>query len=758
MRGVWLGAVLALAAGAGQAQVGTWRNYTAMHEVRDVARAEEIFWTATAGGLFAWDRRTDTFRRLTNAEGLRQMDLTAAAVDDEGSVWTGTSGGLIHVYAPGEGRWRYITDIQTSAQTSKRINRILMLGDTVLICSDFGVSVFHRPRFEFGDTFTKFGTLLATTRAGAASATIHAGRIWVAVRTGPSGNYIASASLANPNLLPPESWTLTPIGSTTNAVTAFAVFGGRLYAGTGTGLYVLQDSIWSAVMGLEGRSVRALAAGPEDLLVATAELAVYRLDVGQTVTPVGSALPHAPTTLTATASGSPVVGTLQSGLLTDDAGWIARFPNGPASNQFISVAVDPDGGVWGASGYNGNGKGFYRYRSGTWRSFTAQGDGLPMDDFFRVSVACNGDVWASSWGGGAVEIPRGTDTVTADRIYGRNVGMIGLPNDTSFIVVSSIACDGAGNTWMTVINAADGNILIARRPDGTWVRMPVKYGSGQLTSLTDNIPVDRLFAVDGGGNLWAASRDRTFRGVVAFANAGELRDSAVYTLTETNGLPSNEVRTIVTDLENDIWVGTERGIAIILDPDRPTRPGAIAAYRPLNGLTINAIAVDPLNQKWVGTPEGVIVLSQDGTQQVASYTVASTDGRLIENDVKSIAFDPATGTAYFGTAGGLSSLTTASPAPRERFGELRLYPNPLLVPSSSPLTVDGLVANSSIKILAVDGRVVRTVTTPGGRIGFWDGTDENGRSVSTGVYLVIAYSEDGNSVATGKVAVVRREP
>ena len=98
----------------------------------------------------------------------------------------------------------------------------------------------------------------------------------------------------------------------------------------------------------------------------------------------------------------------------------------------------------------------------------------------------------------------------------------------------------------------------------------------------------------------------------------------------------------------------------------PKRKGGIAAYKPLTGQMINTIAVDALNQKWVGTNEGVILLSADGTQVLAQYTVQNTGGKLIDNDIKSIAVDPGTGTVYFGTRSGLASLTTPAAAPRSR--------------------------------------------------------------------------------------------
>ncbi len=227
-------------------------------------------------------------------------------------------------------------------------------------------------------------------------------------------------------------------------------------------------------------------------------------------------------------------------------------------------------------------------------------------------------------------------------------------------------------------------------------------------------------------------------------------------MTSAQGLPSDVVTTIVVDKENSLWVGTDKGIGIILDPSAPTRSGAVAIYKPLYGLVVNTIAVDPLNQKWVGTSAGVFLLSPDGTQQLASYTVENTGGKLIDNDVKSIGVDEKTGTIYFGTNDGLASLTTSAAAPKTSFdGGLRVYPNPYYVPGSVPLTVDGLVENSTIKILTTDGVLVNEVPTPGGRLGYWDGTDLKGNPVASGIYIISAYSESG-ATANGKVAVIHK--
>jgi ligand-binding sensor domain-containing protein len=277
-----------------------------------------------------------------------------------------------------------------------------------------------------------------------------------------------------------------------------------------------------------------------------------------------------------------------------------------------------------------------------------------------------------------------------------------------------------------------------------------------LNTLTEPA-VDHALAVDAYDNIWSVVRDPSFRGVMSLQNRGRIDSVVRVQVTSADGLPSDDIRTIVADRDNDLWVGTDKGIGIILDPLNPKRKDGIASYKPLPGQVVNTIAVDPLNQKWVGTTEGVILLSPDGTLVLAQYTVQNTGGKLINNDIKSIAVDPRSGTVYFGTAQGLASLTTAAVAPRESFDGLTMYPNPFRTPSTTPLTIDGLVAGSRVKILSIDGSLVRDLATPGGRIGFWDGKDEGGRDVPSGVYYVVGYSpEESKNVATGKVAVIRK--
>lgn len=757
-RGLWLVVCALTLSSVSLSAVGTWKNFTSMKEVRSLTRDGVTYWAATSGGLFGWNSSNNSYQRYTNAEGLQSTDLTALGIDHDGNIWTGTSTGLIHVYSQRNGTWRYVLDILNTNQTNKRINSFTMLGDTVLICTEFGLSVFRSNRFEFGDTYTRFGSLQGNIRVAVTSAVVFNDSVWLTVSDG-NVTRVAVAGLATPNLLPPESWSLQVVGDAAVVPRQLAVFNGKLYAGTSTGIFVYASGSWNTVPALSGQNVVAIKSSTTLLSVCT-QTAAYTVDQQDNVQQRGGSLPSPANTLAENAAGLPVIGSKDGGVLTLDSAstWVSNLPNGPNSNQFLSIAVNIDGAVWAASGFSSNGKGIYRYNGKDWKSFTAQNSPLPDNDYYRVSVGCNGSVWASAYGRGIAEIPLGADSISRSRIYGTNVGMTGVGPNSDYIVTSNVVCDGRGNVWTTIVLAANKRLLAMQRAgcDTCWSTFPVYLNGVQMTTLQDR-QIDRCLAIDPYGNLWAGVRQDGLLGVVSLGNRGALDDTTVaYHITANDGLPSNSVTEVVVDLDGQVWVGTERGIAIITNPVNPRQSGGIASYKPLPGTVVNCIAVDALDQKWVGTSDGVIVLSPDGTQQVATYTVASTNGKLIDNDVKSIAIDGGSGTVYFGTLSGLASLTTVSATPRTAFGKLLLSPNPFVIPTNPQVTIDGLVEDATLKILSIDGRLVRQIKSPGGRIGFWDGRDEEGRLVASGVYIVVASAEKDETVAKAKLAVIRR--
>ena len=93
------------------------------------------------------------------------------------------------------------------------------------------------------------------------------------------------------------------------------------------------------------------------------------------------------------------------------------------------------------------------------------------------------------------------------------------------------------------------------------------------------------------------------------------------------------------------------------------------------------------------------------------------------------------------------------------YSEMLLFPSPFRIPSAEPMVVGGLRQGSTVKIFTVNGNLVRELgafsVDVQGYQATWDGRNEAGALVGSGVYLVSAYLQSGSS-GVRKVAVIRR--
>jgi len=75
------------------------------------------------------------------------------------------------------------------------------------------------------------------------------------------------------------------------------------------------------------------------------------------------------------------------------------------------------------------------------------------------------------------------------------------------------------------------------------------------------------------------------------------------------------------------------------------------------------------------------------------------------------------------------------------------------------LIIDGLVQETDVKIITIDGTFIRYLSYIDGDVvgqqAFWDGKDHRGRYVGSGVCLCMAYTKDGDTTV-GKIAVIRK--
>jgi ligand-binding sensor domain-containing protein len=750
-----------------QSQTGQWRNFTDMKSVRSIAYSSGHVVAATGGGMFMYDENTGKYSTWTNSENLSTNDLTALMVDNANRIWVGSSDGAIDVFDQASNSWRSIQDIANSSRTQKTIREFVDKGDSVYVVSDFGVSVFIVSRWEFGDTYASFGF---ATQATVSRAAVSGSQIFVGTDQG-----VAVASLSSPNLSAPTSWTTysNVQGLTSGGVTALAIYHDTLLVGTPNGIFFFTGSSFQSLNSTVGKAIVKIAPAQSAYFFVwnggnyfSVESSAEVIGASQYV--VGKDSVQASSLAMSSGASAIHVGTTSSGIADwNGSQWVLRAPNGPQSNQFVSLSIDSRGALWAASGFGGRGEGFYRFDISLsddqqWRNYTAADHPILVftdpnqpgasNDYYKTSIGADGSLWMSSWGDGVVEVVG--DTIRRKLNSTTRPSLAATVNSNPlYVVIGGVAVDPAGVTWFVDRTATNGNFLAKLVDDTTfqYVRCTAIPCDGYFTAIV----------IDQNGTKWMANSEPSQKfptGLYYYNEAlsvASTQNTAGWgQMTTADGLPNNTVLSLAVDQDNSVWVGTDLGVIIITDPQNPL--ASMISSFPLREQSIQAIAVDGLNNKWIGTKEGVFVVNSDGTQLISQYTVINTGGKLVDNDVRSIAIDQRRGIAYIGTQNGLSSLQIPAVQPLQTYTKLEFGPNPFTLPSSQPLAINNLVANSTIKILAVNGALITEFAAQGGGRAFWDGRDRRGNYVSSGVYFVVAYADNGNQVANGKVAVVRK--
>ena len=172
---------------------------------------------------------------------------------------------------------------------------------------------------------------------------------------------------------------------------------------------------------------------------------------------------------------------------------------------------------------------------------------------------------------------------------------------------------------------------------------------------------------------------------------------------------------------------------------------------------INCVGIDRNNTAWVGTDAGVARF--DGETWTTFTTVNSG---ICDNRVNDIAVED-DNTIWFGTEDGVSKYTgevittvveeiNTEPAPIQ----ITSHPNPFnpsttisfTIPETTPVT---------LTIHSITGQKVRALVSErlhaGSHTIVWDGRDDGGQAVSSGLYL--SRLDAGGTVAAGKMTLVR---
>ncbi|MEW5843716.1 MAG: two-component regulator propeller domain-containing protein [Bacteroidota bacterium] len=720
--------------------IGQWKIYSDLKDVNAAVTVNNTVWAATGGGVFRFNPSDSTYTTYTKADGLSSQGLSAIDVDPSNRIWLGSKEGFINIVDPSDNSIAKIIDIFNSNNTQKQINDIFVKGDTAFVSFDFGLSIISTKTFSFYDSFLKLGSFPAQTRVISAykSSLIYA----------VTENGVAVQKPGTTNLSAPESWNNYSFGSNINVQSASRILGfnGQILLATSNGVFTFANNSWQPFI-LQGVMINDMTVSGNVLYLAgTHDLFQYSNGNVSTVYSNQNLSFSSVDVL----SAQTIYVSSTGGLIELKNGKSRLiYPNGPSSNSFVNLSVDPLGQLWVATGKDVTGVGFFKFDGSTWKTYDVQRyPQLPTNSYYNVFAGPDSAVYLCNWGRG-ITIFKNNSLTTYNK---SNSGLVGIPADTNFVVITDAKTDSKGNVWMTNLQSATRKQLSVLTKQNKWYHYSFTNPVLTTLDLLDKLVIDqnntKWFSVmNGNRGIYYFNENKTF---------DNLNDDTQGYFSKSDGLISDLISCIAIDHKQNLWIGTNIGVSVITDLNNPKKSLTSSLGIALRNQNVTCIAVDPLDQKWIGTDQGIFILSPDGVQLVDQYN--SSNSPLPSNEIKSIAFDPKNGIVYIGTDFGLAELATPSIQPVESFSKLFVYPNPLLLKDgeANSLTIDGLIKNSNIKILSISGNLIRDFKSPGGKVAFWDGRDVDGNLVPSGIYIIIANDDEANNVTTSKVAVIRK--
>ena len=332
-----------------------------------------------------------------------------------------------------------------------------------------------------------------------------------------------------------------------------------------------------------------------------------------------------------------------------------------------------------------------------------------------------------------------------------------------YTLVHGIKFDNDGNLW--VLNSQANNVnLLEFTKSGQWIS---HYKNELCYKDNTSMSTMRCLLFDSQGLLWFINTHFNSPCIICY---DKTTDKVLIYSSFTNQDGTNYENCYPYDIQEDyqgnIWIATNQGPFYIKKEEKgqsnatlyqekvPRNDGTNFADYLLSGIHTNGIAIDGGGRKWFATiGNGVFLVSADNMTQLQHFTAENSP--LLSNNVQYISINHSSGEVFFLTDKGLCSYIADATVASDDMQKdnVYAYPNPVESGYTGIITVVGLSYDADVKILTSSGRLVAQGRSHGGTFS-WDGCDQQGKRVASGVYMVAAATSDGNKGIVCKLAII----
>lgn len=737
----------------------SWDGYFSFFKIKDLDAGDNLLLTASENAIFSTDIQSFYQEEITTLDGLTGDEISAMQyIDGQKMILIGYKSGLLQLYDLDKKATRNFTDIvqkPTITPQERRINGFYIHENKAYIYTNYGVSAFSLTKLEFGDTYYigDLGDKLAVN-----SLSVFDNYIFAAT----DGGGLRYANLDNSNIVDYNQWQQLENGSIQQVFN----FQNNLFISANNNLKQWDGNTFLPAIDF-GQEVRDLKIGEHYFSVTHKnEVKVYNSSL-MMISNFSTNEFASDFNTAFTYNDFIYVGDENFGLIKANLSNTTQIeflsPNGPLRNDIFSMDIAPEQ-VWVTYGdydfyynpYPLKKRGLSHFSEEHWTN-------LPYEDLpeFRniTSVKINpkdpDQVYFASFRDGLMEI-RENEVVNFYNTSNSNLETTDTPNESATAIrLGPMDFDSNGDLWTASSLNADG--LIKFTPGES-------YNSFKKYDLSDVIsnPSSHFgtLATDNVGNVYMGAYKE---GIIGF-NAKTKKFAKIKGGKGSGNLPSNDVRALVVDANNQLWIGTAQGLRVLYSPsqmfDNPNTSVNNIVFLDDNdvpqelfaNLFISSLAVDGNNNKWIGSTSGVYQVSSDGQKTLQHFTTDNSP--LPSNSINSIKIDGTTGKVYIGTEKGLLAFRGTATTAQQNLKNVRAYPNPVRPRFEGMVTIDGLMKNANVKITDIEGNLVYEEFSQGGSIQ-WDTKAFGKYKVASGVYLVLITSEDQGETKVAKIMIIR---
>lgn len=759
----WLGSF----AYAQQVGVGQWRDDLPYSECISITDAGSRIYCATPYAVFFFDREDNTLQRITKINGLSDIGISTISFNKEYNTlviaYTNANIDLIK-----NNNVINISDIKrANILGNKTINDIYFIGKYAYLSCGFGIVLLDIDKDEIRDTY-----YIGANGSQVNVMSLTKNQEDTLFAATESGIYLAYAN--SPNLANFASWTKDDRISQTAEYPNIAFYhdevivSKKMTTGASDSIYRFKNGTWTLWPQSVSSPVHKIQSSSDYLMVVFNYNLCYYDQQFNLVNTVFDYFPGNPFPLDVTCDNEKVlwIADNYSGMVsynTNNANTKSYNLNGPLTAGVFSMKtmgnklyIVPGGRDNSYVPIYKNAE-VYAFDSDFWTNLYNWNNTMlnGINDFVVVAPDPSNasHFFAGSWGRGLVEFSN--DKAIARYTEGNStLKHHSSSTDTADVRVGGCAFDANGDLW--VVNSHTNQCLS-------------KKSSNQWTGY--NIPVNNesdlgQLLIDSYGQKWIIMRytnTNPYSLLVVPENPGDGTAKKLNSAIGNGAIPGNTVYAMVEDHDGQIWIGTEKGIAVFYSPENVftgqafdaqqilVQQGLYTQYLMENEL-VTAIAVDGANNKWIGTDRGGLYqVSSDGTKQLQHFT--ADDSPLFSNRITALAINPVTGEVFIGTDKGVISYKGTATEGGETNEDVYAYPNPVKSDYSGLIAIKGLVTDAQVRIADVSGNLIYSTRAEGGQA-IWDGKGFDGKRAKTGVYFVYANSDEGTAKVVTKILII----